>query len=140
MRTFNEHIQQTEKILESSSSAANDEAWKKWRSLVNMTLKELEAFQKTEEGKEALSSENAKESFHFLLKMIPTGSSYESAEKNWTPLMWKWCKKQNSYISRMRSMRKRMIGNPFTRDEKMTKWLKMLLIWGHDPRKPLRTI
>ena len=49
-------------------------------------------------------------------------------------------RKQNSFNSRMKGMRSRIHGNPFEKDGKMTRWLKSMLIWGHDPRKPLRKV
>ena len=78
---------------------------------------------------------SGKESAHMLIKMIPLGSSYKKAEENWTPSMWKWANKQISFISRMKGMKSRIKGNPYEKDGKMTRWLKSMLIWAHDPRK-----
>ena len=109
-----------------------------------MTEKELKDFYDSDEGKTAgmkqtdadkAGIDSGRESARMLLKMIPIGKTFKSASENWTPSMWEWCKKQNSFIGRMRGMRSRMTGNPFERDGKMTRWLKSLLIWGHDPRK-----
>jgi hypothetical protein len=127
----------------------NEDLWKEWRSLVNMTEKELQSFYDSDEGKTAgmkpkdankIGIDSGRESARMLLKMIPTGASFSEAEKKWTPSMWSWCVKQISFIKRMRGMRKRMVGNPFERDGEKTRWYKSLLIWGHDPRKPLRKL
>jgi len=114
-----------------------------------MTQKELQKFYDSDEGKDAgmkqgeadkAGIDSGRESARMLLKMIPVGSTYKSALENWTPDMWRWCRKQISFNSRMKGMRKRMVGDPFFRDNKMTRWYKSLLIWGHDPKKPLRKV
>jgi len=134
---------------DSRTSGPDEEVWKKWRSLINMSAGELQKFYDSEDGSDAgLTQKEAKregidrgrESAQMLLKMIPTGSSFASAEKHWTPSMWFWARKQNSFNSRMRGARKRIKGNPFEKNGEMTRWLKSLLIWGSDPRKPLRKV
>jgi hypothetical protein len=152
MKSFLEHKNLTESILfesESKNTTPNEETWKSWRKLINMTASELKNFYDSDEGKDAGMKQGAadaagidsgRESARMLMKMIPNGGSFKSAEDHWSPSMWRWCRKQISFNSRMRGMRKRMVGNPFERDGKMTRWLKSLLIWGHDPRKPLRKI
>lgn len=152
MKSFLEHKELTESILneaESKNTTPDEETWKKWRKLINMSEKELKAFYDSDEGKDAgmkkgeadkAGIDSGRESARMLMKMIPDGGSYKSAEEKWTPTMWRWCRKQNSFNSRMRGMRSRIVGNPFEKDGKMTRWLKSLLIWGHDPRKPLRKI
>ena len=149
MKSFNEHKEEIEDFLNESASEADEKAWKSWRKLINMSLKELKDFYDSTDGKDAgmkqsdankAGIDSGRESARWLMKMIPKGGSYKQAEENWTPTMWKWCRKQISFNSRMRGMRKRMVGNPFERDGEMTRWLKSLLIWGHDPRKPLRKV
>jgi hypothetical protein len=155
MKSFLEYKAEKEKILlekdkdKNKGATPDPKIWKLWRSLINMSKKELEEFYNSEEGKSAGMSkeeaakagiDNGRESCRMLMKMIPDGSSYESAKEKWTPFMWYWARKQNSFNSRMRGMRKNIIGNPFERDGKMTGWLKSMLIWGHDPRKPLRKV
>lgn len=142
MKTFNEF--KNEIPLEENSNQPDKKVWETWKKLVNMTEKELKEFYDSEEGKTAgmkqgeadeAGIDSGRESARMLLKMIPSGSSFNKAEEKWTSDMWRWAKKQNSFISRMRGMRSRMVGNPFERDGKKTRWLKSLLIWGHDPRK-----
>ncbi len=137
-------------ILESEKSKTSEESydiWAKWYSLINMTASELKRFMDSEQGKDAgLSAPEAKKqgisrgriSAGWLLKMIPTGRSWESALENWTPAMWKWARKQVSFNSRMLGNKPEK-SNPYV-DENgdMTRWLKSLLIWGHDPRKAKR--
>ena len=138
-----------EKSTENKAAQPDPDVWKKWRTLVNMNLKDLQEFYDSEEGKDAGMSKvesteegisNGRESAGWLLKMMPDGNSYDDAKKAWTPKMWEWARKQNSFISRMKGMRKRMIGNPFSKNGEKTRWLKSLMIWGHDPRKPLRKV
>lgn len=113
---------------------AQDKLYKKWKTLVNMSASELEAFMKTDEGKAAgLSKAEAKEkgiksgqeSAEWILKMKKT------KREDWTPEMWDWAKRQVSFNSRM-------IGNkgPLY-DDKGNKTRKhtSLLIWGHNPEK-----
>ena len=150
MKSFSEHKEQNEEILKESTETSPDEnVWKKWRSLVNMTAKELKTFYDSSDGKDAgmkqgeadkAGIDSGRESARMLIKMIPNGGSYKDAEEKWTPTMWRWCRKQVSFNSRMRGMRKRMVGNPFERDGQMTRWYKSMLIWGHDPKKPLRKV
>jgi hypothetical protein len=150
MKSFSEFKQDQEPILESGTNTKPDEnVWKTWRKLINMSLKELENFYNSEEGKDAgmkqsdadkAGIDSGRESARMIMKMLPHGASFSAAEEHWTPTMWKWARKQNSFNSRMRGMRKRMVGNPFERDGKMTRWLKSMLIWGHDPRKSMRKI
>jgi hypothetical protein len=149
MKSFNEHKEEIEDLLNESASEADEKTWKSWRKLINMSLKELKDFYDSSDGKDAgmkqsdankAGIDSGRESARWLMKMIPKGESYKQAEEKWTPTMWKWCRKQISFNSRMRGMRKRMVGNPFERDGEMTRWLKSLLIWGHDPRKPLRKV
>jgi hypothetical protein len=149
MKSFSEYKEEVEEFLNESESVADEKTWKSWRKLINMSLKELKDFYDSPDGKDAgmkqkdanaAGIDSGRESARWLMKMIPHGDSYKQAEENWTPTMWKWCRKQISFNSRMRGMRKRMVGNPFERDGKMTRWLKSLLIWGHDPRKPLRKV
>lgn len=130
------------------NAAPDEEVWKTWRSLINMSVKELQNFLDSD-GKDAgLTAAQAKaakidsghESAAMLLKMIPHGNSFSSAQENWTPSMWFWARKQNSFNSRMKGARKRIKGNPFEKDGEMTRWLKSLMLWGHDPRKPLRKV
>lgn len=152
MKSFHEYKKFTKAILDESADpkeTAQEDSWKQWRSLVNMTEKELKEFYDSEDGKDAgmkkddadkVGIDSGRESARMLLKMIPSGSTFKSAQENWTPTMWRWCRKQISFISRMSGMRKRMTGNPFERDGKKTRWHKSLLIWGHDPKKPNRKV
>ena len=143
MKSFAEYKKDNTEIL-SENALPDETTWKKWKDLVNMTQKEIQEFYDSEDGKDAgMTSKDAKsvgissgrESAAWLLKMIPHGNSFKEAENHWTPIMWKWARKQISFISRMNGMRKRIVGNPFEKDGKKTRWIKSMLIWGHDPRK-----
>jgi hypothetical protein len=110
------------------------ETYKKWKELVNMSRSELEKFYNSEEGKIAgLSAKEAKEqgidsgreSARWIMKMkyVPVSE--------WNNNMWRWAKKQISFISRMSGMKGKLY------DEKGRKTRKhlALLIWGHNPEK-----
>jgi hypothetical protein len=115
------------------------ELYNRWKRLVNMTALELERFMNSAEGREAgLSRSEAnragikygRQSARWLLKMIPTGQSFAQAERNWTPAMWEWAKRQVSFISRMRG-----VSGPLVKNGKKTPKYTALLIWGHNPMK-----
>jgi hypothetical protein len=110
------------------------EIYAKWRKLVNMSRSELERFYNSEEGKVAgLTPQEAdeqgidsgRESARWIMKMKSTKVA------DWTPMMWKWAKKQISFISRMSGNKGKLV------DENGAKTRKhlSLLIWGHNPNK-----
>lgn len=110
------------------------EIYAKWRKLINMSRSELEKFYNSDEGKVAgLSPEEAKEagidsgreSARWIMKMKATKVA------DWTPTMWKWAKKQISFVSRMSGNKGKLVDE---NGNKTRKYLS-LLIWGHDPNK-----
>jgi GNAT superfamily N-acetyltransferase len=112
----------------------NDETYTKWKKLVNMSKSELEKFYNSEDGKKAgLSASEAKsqgidsgrESARWIMKMKDT------PESEWTSDMWRWAKKQISFISRMSGMK----GNLYDDKGNKTRKHTSLLIWGHNPEK-----
>lgn len=121
------------------------EVWRRWRQLVNMTPTELERFMRSDEGRQAgLSKSQAEKqgiksgrtSAEWLLKMIPTGTSFGKAVSEWTPAMWQWCRRQVSFNSRMRGNK----GALYDKQGRKTRKHLSLLIWGHNPEKPLRKV
>lgn len=113
--------------------------WCKWKKLVNMERDELKKFIDSDEGVSAgLSREKAmelgiksgRESARWLLKMIPKGKTFDHANENWTPKMWEWAQRQNSFNSRMIGVK-----GPLYDDGKKTRKHLALLIWGHNPEK-----
>lgn len=111
-----------------------DETYSKWKSLVNMSGSELEKFYNSKEGKVAgLSASEAKnqgidsgrESARWIMKM--KGKSKD----DWDSNMWRWAKKQISFISRMKGMNGKMYDDKGRKTRKHTS----LLIWGHNPEK-----
>jgi hypothetical protein len=111
-----------------------EEVYKKWKELVNMSPSELRSFLDSEEGKVAgLTKEEAddlgidygRESAKWILKMkaIPY--------KDWTPSMWRWAKKQISFISRMKGNK----GKLYDENGKRTRKYLSLLVWGSNPLK-----
>jgi GNAT superfamily N-acetyltransferase len=112
----------------------NDETYTKWKNLVNMSKSELEKFYNSEDGKNAgLSSSEAKsqgidsgrESARWIMKMKDTPKS------EWSSDMWRWAKKQISFISRMSGMKGDLYDDKGSKTRKHTS----LLIWGHNPEK-----
>jgi hypothetical protein len=111
-----------------------------------MTPSELQRFVDSSEGRDAgLSSSQARsqgiksgrESARWLLKMMPTGTSFGRAVAEWTPAMWQWCRRQVSFISRMRGNKGKLYeADGRTKTRKHTS----LLVWGHNPKKPLRQV
>ncbi len=107
---------------------------KRWKELVNMSASELQKFYDSKEGKDAgLSSSDAKsqgidygrESARWILKMKETPVS------DWTDTMWRWAKKQISFISRMSANK----GDLYNENGIKTRKHTSLLIWGHNPKK-----
>ena len=108
--------------------------YKEWSELVNMSKSELEKFYNSEEGKKAgLKPSEAKkqgidygrESARWILKMKDTPKT------KWSNDMWKWAKKQISFIKRMSGVEGDLYND---KGEKTRKYLA-LLIWGNDPEK-----
>lgn len=126
------------------STEPSFDVWRKWRRYVNMSAGELQRFMDSAEGREAgLSRSEARkqqiksgrESARWILRMLPDGGSFRSAVRSWTPTMWSWARRQNSFIARMRGSE-----GPLYKDGEMTPKLASLLIWGHDPEKRLRKV
>jgi DNA polymerase III sliding clamp (beta) subunit (PCNA family) len=114
--------------------ALDKETYTKWKSLVNMSKSELQNFYESKEGKEAgLSASETKEkgidsgreSARWILKML------DIPYTKWTPNMWRWAKKQISFISRMSGMKGDLYDDKGSKTRKHTS----LLIWGHNPEK-----
>ena len=110
------------------------ETYAEWKSLVNMSKSEITNFYNSPEGKQAgLSESEAKEqgidsgreSARWIMKMkdIPY--------KLWTSNMWRWAKKQISFIKRMSGMKGELYDDKGRKTRKHT----ALLIWGHKPTK-----
>ena len=110
------------------------ETYAEWKSLVNMSKSEITNFYNSPEGKQAgLSESEAKEqgidsgreSARWIMKMkdIPY--------KLWSSDMWRWAKKQISFIKRMSGMK----GDLYDDKGRKTRKHTALLIWGHKPTK-----
>ena len=114
--------------------ALDKKTHQKWKSLVNMSASELESFYNTKDGKEAgLSQSEAnkqgissgRESARWILKMKKVPYT------QWTENMWRWAKKQISFISRMSGNK----GDLYDEKGNKTRKHTSLLIWGHNPEK-----
>ena len=113
------------------------QTYSEWKRLVNMTKSELEKFYNSVEGKKAgLSSSEAnrqgidsgRESARWIMKMkdIPY--------TQWTSNMWRWAKKQISFIKRMSGME----GELYDEKGRKTRKHTALLIWGHNPEQKFK--
>lgn len=131
-KTFNEFRKEREVKTDKAAQAPDEKLWAEWKSLANMSEKELKEFFDSKDGKKLVDKTDSKS---LLVQMIPIGSTFEKAENSWTPEMWSMCKSQVSTIKRKRAGRSKMKGNPFERDDKKTNWYLTLLSWGHDPKK-----
>jgi hypothetical protein len=107
--------------------------YEKWKTLVNMSKAELYTFYNSDEGKKAglskseankLGIDNGRTSARWIMKMksVPF--------MKWSTEMWRWAKKQISFISRMKENR----GELYENGQKTRKHTS-LLIWGHNPEK-----
>jgi DNA polymerase III sliding clamp (beta) subunit (PCNA family) len=110
------------------------ETYSEWKSLVNMSKSEITNFYNSPEGKQAGLSESeaskhgidsGRESAEWIMKMkdIPY--------KLWSSDMWRWAKKQISFIKRMSGMKGELYDDKGRKTRKHT----ALLIWGHKPNK-----
>lgn len=111
-----------------------NETYKEWRTLVNMSAKELQSFYETEEGKEAglkrkeaadLGIRYGRESARWIIKMKQT------PKNKWSDKMWEWADRQISFIKRMSGNK----GELFDEKGNKTRKHTALLIWGHNPLK-----
>ncbi len=130
------HLDEEKERIAPLNEKPDEISWKRWRQLTNLSTKELKEYFDSPEGKEV----REKSSVEVLLQMMESGETFEKAQTTWTPDMWRACRKNSSSITRNRTMRKRMVGNPFERDGKKTRWLKSLLAMGHDPQKSMKSI
>ena len=112
----------------------------KWSKLINMSASEIKRFLDSEDGKDAGMSAGAaraagigrgRDSARAIIRMLGNGRGVEQALENWSAGDWRWAGRQVSFISRMKGN-----SGPLYDDKKrMTRKLKSLLVWGHDPRK-----
>lgn len=126
-------------IRESAEDDRNRRDYKRWRQLVNMGAKEIQAFLDSQDGKKAgLSRSEAstagagggritsgRDSARAIIRMKSKPFS------EWDANDIRWMRKQINFISRMR-------GNPGKlRDEqgRPTRKLLALKVWGHNPSK-----
>lgn len=115
-----------------------------------MSPSEIEKFLDSEQGKDSgLSRAEAKkeggintgrDSARALLRMIPSGSTWDKALENWSPLDWYWAGRQVSFNSRMLGMKPVKKDPYIDKNGDYTRWYKSMLIWGHNPKKPNRKI
>jgi hypothetical protein len=113
---------------------SDDEVYREWKKLVNMTTSELQRFVDSPEGRRAgLSRAEAKEqgirsgrdSARAILRMKA------KKKDDWTKSDWEWARRQVGFIKRMRGAK----GPLRDKNGEPTRKLLALKIWGHDPEK-----
>jgi len=120
-------------LIQEYEDEKKSDLYSDWKKLVNMSASEIEKFLDSEEGEDAglsrkeaskLDISRGRDSARAIVRMKDKGKD------DWSSNDWEWAQKQVSFISRMK-------GNegPLFKDGKMTRKMKSLLIWGHDPRK-----
>lgn len=110
-----------------------DELYRTWRQLVNMTSKELEEFLEVWGNVAGLSRAEAsaqgirsgRDSARAILRMKDKGRAA------WTAGDWQWAKRQVAFIKRMSGARGPLLN---AKGDPTRKYLS-LLVWGHDPLK-----
>lgn len=117
------------------------EQYKTWKKLINMSANEIQKFLDSDEGKEAGLSrkesatagasggkiKSGRDSARAIIRML--GKKVE----DWDSNDWEWSGRQVGFISRMKS-------NPgplYDEKGRKTRKLLSLLVWGHDPRKKM---
>jgi hypothetical protein len=143
MISFNDHKRELNNRDDDKESSPSETVWKSWKSLVNVDPKEFAELLTAEEKEpdfDQVHTYALRESVRMLSEMMKTGTTHKEAADNWSRLQWKWCRTQISNITRLRKIRKRLTGNPFEKEGKKTKWYKNLLLWGNDPKKPLKIV
>jgi len=148
-------------ILEKKTGKGNprEGTLKRWKELINMTPGEISSFLSSENGRDAgLSKEKAqsanihrgRQSARWVITLLTKGlskMSFEEAKAKLSAQDWYWVGRQVSFNSRARGQKSKK-NNPYyienskgevvklkSGEPKMTRWLKAMLIWGHDPRK-----
>lgn len=113
--------------------------WFRFTTAVTMTAAELEAFVQKEGRRVGLTRAQARErcmrsgrdAARVIMRLLPTGASYEAAVKNWSPLDWDWAARTARFIARMSQF-----SGPFYDEQgRPTNRLRSLMLWGHDPLK-----
>ena len=113
------------------------QTYSEWKRLVNMSKSELEKFYNSDEGKQAglkqsqankQGIDSGRESARWIMKMkdIPY--------TEWSSDMWRWAKKQISFIKRMSGMKGGLYNDKGEKTRKHT----ALLIWGHNPEQKFK--
>ncbi len=125
--------------LSSGLDTKQADLYARWKTLINMTPKAIKTFKEKQmaagnkdakkypglkpKQASALGISSGVQSARWIMKMKTT------PVKLWTPVMWTWCAKQVSFVSRM-------LGNPgpLTNDKgEPTRKTLSLMIWGHNP-------
>jgi hypothetical protein len=124
-------------IRESAQDLRDKEDYKRWKKLVNMGAREIQAFLDSQDGKKAGLSRKEAATAGAGGRRITSGRDSARAIirmksmpfSEWGPAEKRWMRKQISFISRM-------LGNPGKlRDEqgRPTRKLLSLKVWGHNP-------
>ena len=106
---------------------SRDEIWDEWRTLVNMTPKELEDWLGTEESKKVGDSEDGESTGHASGRKIV--EILRTNKDDLSDGQWEHMGKVVAYIKRHTAQ-----GGP-DEDAEHSDWRYSLMNWGHDPLK-----
>lgn len=117
----------------------NDEVYREWKALVNMTKAELSSFLRDYGDVAGLSREEAKaegvrsgrDSARAILRMK------DKPKGEWTKGDWDWARRQVAFIKRMSGAQGALLEEKADGTLVPTRRYLSLLVWGHDPLKPL---
>jgi hypothetical protein len=117
----------------------DDEVYCEWKRLVNMTTKQLRDFLDGYGDVAGLSREEARaqgvrsgrDSARAILRMK------EKPRSEWTKGDWDWARRQVAFIKRMSGAGGALLEEKADGSLVPTRKYLALLMWGHDPLKPL---
>ena len=136
MKTFKDFKKLREDIknnLRKPDEVPDRKVWEEWKNSLNLSSEDID--QSIDENTGDNLPSDIIERSKTLSKMTKNGKTYEDAESNWSDEMWSTCRKRNLSVKKTLDMRTKLVGNPFEKEGKKTKWLKTLMMLGHDPRK-----
>ena len=116
-----------------ANKKSDEEVYKEWKKLINMTPREIEKFLDEYGHTAGLSRSEAKaqgiksgrDSARAIIRMKRKGKS------NWNASDWEWARRQVNFVKRMSGAR----GALHKANGEPTRKYLSLLVWGHDPLK-----
>lgn len=118
-------------------SKTDDEVYREWKTLVNMSAKEIEDFLDQYGDVAGLSRAQAsaqgirsgRDSARAIIRMK------RKKKADWNSGDWKWARRQVAFIKRMSGSRGDLLREKADGTMVPTRKYLSLLVWGHDPLK-----